>query len=531
MFRSPSRNNRSKRVKIKHVLQICLLLGVCFWLIYQVKHSHDKKKEFDEKDGKLSVKGGDEPKFGRKDLHPRKEGVTKNEKHGEEEVEETGVEEEENKHDEEEPEEESKHDEEEPEEENKPEITEQEEEENKGEEAEDEERGGGDDEIDENDQEKSDGEADHDEGFIDEEKEREEDDEKESEEKQSQAENENSLEDQDHDGDDPNTHEAREEHYKGDDASSAVTHDTQTIISENEKLSSENNIEQSEMNILEQENKSNNTQEIGSYERTSAIKVGEGEMAKSNTSLILISAENNFNDSSTNTMGRSDTNSTMTTQSSGHPEGSNNTTLVRMEPSNPSAEVSTEALDIKEVISGSSQQNETVTLSDSPHAQNMMANSTNAGNSMSVQTLETEQTSNTSTVSESNQSDVNSTSSIKFEKEDVAAGESSTLHNNSELAVLEKITTEAEDGSLSSESKENIDATKDKKLESNSESDGNDESSENFSRDESLDAVQHDPIDMTDSHIGLVEKEVRTDLDTLPEIKTEGDNSDYTAAE
>jgi hypothetical protein len=202
-----------------------------------------------------------------------------------------------------------------------------------------------------------------------------------------------------------------------------------------------------------------------------------------------------------------------------------------MEPSNPSAEVSTEALDIKEVISGSSQQNETVTLSDSPHAQNMMANSTNAGNSMSVQTLETEQTSNTSTVSESNQSDVNSTSSIKFEKEDAAAGESSTLHNNSKLAAVEKITTEAEDGSLSSESKENIDATKDKKLESNSESDGNDESSENFSRDESLDAVQHDPIDMTDSHIGLVEKEVRTDLDTLPEIKTEGDNSDYTAAE
>jgi hypothetical protein len=52
-----------------------------------------------------------------------------------------------------------------------------------------------------------------------------------------------------------------------------------------------------------------------------------------------------------------------------------------MEPSNPSAEVSTEALDIKEVISGSSQQNETVTLSDSAHAQNMMANGTNAGNS------------------------------------------------------------------------------------------------------------------------------------------------------
>lgn len=484
------------------------MLGVCFWLIYQVKHSHDKKKEFDEKDAKLSEKtqSGGELKFGRKDLHPRLEGVTKNEKHEEEEGEETGGEEEENKHDEEEREEENKH-------ELKPE-----EEENKGEETEDEERGGGDDEIDENDQEKPDGEADHDEDFIDEEKEREEDDDKESEEKQSQVENENPSEDHDHDhdGDDQNTHEAREEHYKGDDASSAVTHDTQTIISESEKLSSENSIEQSDMNILEQENKLNNTQETDSHERTSAIKVGEGEMAKNDTSLIEISVEHKDNDSSTNTMNSSVTNSTMTTQTNVHPEGSNNTTLVSIDASNTSAVVNTEGRDIKEGISGSSQQNGTVTLSDSGHAQNLMVNGTNAGNSMSVQTLETEQTSNSSTVAESNQSDVNSTISI---------------NNNSEPAVPEKITTEAEDGSLSSESKENIDATKDKKSDSNSESDGNDESSENSSRDETLDEVQHDPIDISDSHIGLDEKEVRIDLDTLPEIRTEGDNSEDISAE
>ncbi|XP_062177178.1 uncharacterized protein LOC133882090 [Alnus glutinosa] len=520
MFRSPSRNNRSKRIKLKHVLQICLLLGVCFWLIYQVKHSHDKKKEFDEKDAKISVKteSGGVPKFGRKDLYPRPEGVNKNEKHEEEE----GGEEEENKLDEEEREEENNH-----------EVKEQEEEENKGEEADDEERGGGDDEIDENDQEKSDGEADHEEEFIDEEKEREEDDETESEEKQSQVENENSSEDQDHDGDDQNTHEAREEHYKGDDASSAVTHDTQTIISGSEKLSSENTIEQPEMNILKQENKSNTTQEIDSYERTSEIKVGEGEMAKNDTSLIEISVEHKDNDSSTNTMamGSSVTNSTMTNQSNVHPEGSNNTTLVSMEATNTSAEVSTEGHDIKEGTSGSSQPNGTVSLSDSAHAQNTMVNESDAGSGMGVQTLETEQTSNTSTVSESNQSDVNSKFSIKLENEDSAARDSSTSQYNSERAASEKITTEAEDGSVSSESKENIDATNDKKSDSNSESDGNDESSENSYRDETLDAVQHDPIDISDSHIGLDEKEVRTDLDTLPEIRTEGDNSDDTAAE
>ncbi|CBI25108.3 unnamed protein product, partial [Vitis vinifera] len=108
MFKSPSRNQRSKGFKVKHILQICLLLAVCFWLIYQVKHSHDKKKEFDANDAKISsnTQGGNELlKFGRKDLHPRVDGEAKNEKHGEEETEEEdeagGVEEEESKHDEE----------------------------------------------------------------------------------------------------------------------------------------------------------------------------------------------------------------------------------------------------------------------------------------------------------------------------------------------------------------------------------------------------------------------------------------------
>lgn len=101
---------------MKHVLQICLLLGVCFWLIYQVKHSHDKKKEFDSNDSKSSVrKLGDSeiPKLGRKDLH-RGEDATKTEKHDEEEEEETLADEDEKhedeKHeDEEQEEEQNKH--------------------------------------------------------------------------------------------------------------------------------------------------------------------------------------------------------------------------------------------------------------------------------------------------------------------------------------------------------------------------------------------------------------------------------------
>ncbi|KAJ6896165.1 hypothetical protein NC651_022401 [Populus alba x Populus x berolinensis] len=42
--RSPRRNPRSKGIKLKHGLQICLLLGVCFWLIYQVKHPMTRRR-------------------------------------------------------------------------------------------------------------------------------------------------------------------------------------------------------------------------------------------------------------------------------------------------------------------------------------------------------------------------------------------------------------------------------------------------------------------------------------------------------
>lgn len=506
--RSPSRP-RSKSVKVKHILQICLLLGVCFWLIYQVKHSHDKKKEFSEKDAKHSVNAqsdGELPRLGRKDL-PHLEQVTEKENHQEEEEKVNGGEEEENKPDEEEREEE----------ESKLEVEEQEEEENKNEDIEDEERGGGDDETDENDEEKLGREADRDEEFVDEEKEREEEhDEKDSErsmDKESQVANENFSEDQDHDVGDQNTHEAREENYKGDDASSAVTHDTQTIISETEKVSSENSIEKSEVSILEKENKSNHTEEINSDQNNLIVKARGDEMTRNGTSLSVIDVESKGNDNSYNSADSSVSNSTVTTQSGDHPEAINNTSMLSTNAGNNSTEVSTEghatALTGTDT-SDSPQQNGTVPVPDAAHAHNLTVDVLTTGDGVSVQSLKIEETNSSATVSGSNQSDGNLKLSVKIENVKADAGESSTSPSNSKSAVSENLTGETEKGSGSLATKENADATE---------------------NDKSSDSVQHDPIDASDSHFALTEKEVRTDLDTLPEIRTEGDNSEDTAAE
>ncbi|PSS29252.1 Papilin like [Actinidia chinensis var. chinensis] len=310
---SLSRNHRSKGIKGTHILQICVLLAVCFWLIYQVKHSHDKKKAFDEHDAKISqtTRVPDEIlKFGRKDRQPRlEETIMKNEKHDEEEVEEedTGGEEEENN---------------------------EEQEDSKTEEKDDEGRGGGDDEIDENDQEKSEIEAERDEEFIDEEKDREEGDEKETEEKEGwnkkketeekdskdkegRNENEKEAEEKDsRDGGNRSAHEAREENYKGDDASSAVTHDTEAITSETERGSVDNSKEDTDMDGQEEESKSNDT--MGS----------EAEKGENGTSPNVTGKEDegSFEIVSSKSEDSSPLNSTMTIESNTRQELGNNST-------------------------------------------------------------------------------------------------------------------------------------------------------------------------------------------------------------
>lgn len=192
MYRhSPVRNPRSRGIKIKNVLQVCLLLAVCFWLIFQVKRSHDKKKEFDATDKRIPS-SEEIVKFGRKDLPPKLDQTVKEVERHENEHEQQ--EEEDNKHDEEEVEEDKIDDEK-------------------------------DDVIDENDQQKSDVEIDREEvDIIDEDKEIEESgSDKENEEKEEETQTDNTV-----DHDEEHTHELREEHYKADDASSAVTHDGPT---------------------------------------------------------------------------------------------------------------------------------------------------------------------------------------------------------------------------------------------------------------------------------------------------------------
>ncbi|CAL9772263.1 unnamed protein product [Musa acuminata subsp. burmannicoides] len=72
MRQASSRNQRNKGLRLTNVLQICLLAAVCFWLLYQLKHSYDKKKALDEQNPRILNNVEDsQPGFidlGRKDL-------------------------------------------------------------------------------------------------------------------------------------------------------------------------------------------------------------------------------------------------------------------------------------------------------------------------------------------------------------------------------------------------------------------------------------------------------------------------------
>ncbi|CAL9162235.1 unnamed protein product [Musa hybrid cultivar] len=66
-----SRNHRAKGgFKAKNALQICMLVAVCVWLLYQMKHSHDRRKAYEERFGADEARS-EIASFGRKDLLPR----------------------------------------------------------------------------------------------------------------------------------------------------------------------------------------------------------------------------------------------------------------------------------------------------------------------------------------------------------------------------------------------------------------------------------------------------------------------------
>ncbi|XVE67407.1 hypothetical protein DITRI_Ditri08aG0158000 [Diplodiscus trichospermus] len=556
MFKkSSSRNQRSKGIKKKHVLQICVLLGVCFWLIYQVKHSHDKRKEFDEKDTKASVKAQSDDvilKFGRKDL-PNVQEVSKNYKHvedgeeenvvgeenkndeeqeekakrlGEEEQEGTGKHEEEEQeeasnHEEEEQEEASKHEEEQEEaleDENSKHDDEEQEAEIKDEEAEDEGGGDGDDEVNENEQERVDVDADHEE-FLDEEREREaEGDDKENEEKEGQEESDNLANDQNDDGSDRNAHEAREEHYKADDASSAVSHDAQIINSEADKLDMENSNDNSTVNVLEQESKANTTEETNGDENKSDLKVDEGKHSEGVSSLnVTYTNENDHDNGSSNSAYISLPKTTNTTDFTD--QASNNSTEVNKETDNKPAEVNTGM--------PGSLQNETAVILKSASAQNTTEDGVSTEERYKEQANETN--------SNGKPSDSIAVDSSKTENINSATTESSNSSTNAESGTPEDISkinaTAGGDNSESFMIKEITYSTQNEKSEGDNESGGTDETSESSSSNTTVDRILHDPIDSSDNALAHEETDTRVDLSTLPDITTEGNNNEDAAAE
>uniref|UniRef100_A0A5B7B8D2 Putative midasin-like n=1 Tax=Davidia involucrata TaxID=16924 RepID=A0A5B7B8D2_DAVIN len=247
---SPSRNQRSKGFKVKHALQICLLLAIGVWLLYQVKHSYYKKVALEESSGKNQEKVQHEHeilKLGRKNLNPLVEEATaENLKRGDEEEE-----------------------------------LEQEDEESKPEENEDEGRGVGDDETDGQEQDRSEEEEPEQlEDLIDEE-------DKENElgsegtenlEEEDRIDVGGSLNNHDHSGIVMNSEKAQEDHYKGDDAASAVVQNTQIVTSESENgvlraVKEEEHVKNVARNEVEMENKTYSEGEVNDLN----LKVGEGE--------------------------------------------------------------------------------------------------------------------------------------------------------------------------------------------------------------------------------------------------------------
>lgn len=512
MFKQlPSRNHRSKGLKVKHVLQICVLLAICVWLIYQVKHSHERRGVFETKDGKvMKVQSNDEiQRIGRKDIPRITEISTDGEKNEEEDEEKEG-EEEENKHEDDESEREDVR------------LVEPEEE-----------RGGGDDEIDEHETEKTEAESEHEEEAVDEDEETEEKEDKEDKEEKEEKEEEVSTEEnhteseenedthekghleeeenedagkeghtdpeenddvdkdghnkrkvksdeQDHVAERTNTREAQEELYRADDASSEVTHNVQSVI-------------------LETENSTmNHSNQIWG-------KVNFGQKDETKTSDIvdgLIKPEvqqredvdSGISNATNSEQKKNEVNLTKPDEMTGNSTavgGENSATLL------PNGTETT--------LDSNLSQNGTVELPDHEEL-NLPGNST----------VKLERVTDEKQLQEA-AADAN-----KFESVNTNTVESQSSYNTT-LA-----------SSLATNDNDAIEAVKDDsqgvKAE-NSEKGGSDESSESHIY-EGTGAIQHDPIDASDiTSLAQEERESRTDLDTLPELRTEVQNTEDTVAE
>ncbi|XP_074312759.1 uncharacterized protein LOC141648168 [Silene latifolia] len=465
---SPSRGHKSKGIKVKHVLQICVLLAVCFWLIYQVKHSQEKRREFDAKDEKVVDKAqmdGEILRFGRKDLPRVREIVAGGDKHGEDDDEKEDEEEESAKPEEEQ----NKHEEDEPEREDGS-IHEREEE-----------RGGGDDETDEIELEKKEMEYEHGVEKV-EEKERDDDEEDvdeshaENEEKElpgkeehfeveenedagKEDPNEKDLEsnDRDHDGDNADTHGAREEQYKADDASSEVAQHVHNNIPRTENVTSGQANDMFGKSDSVQENETKSSENPDNLIKT---KVEPREEVSSNVT-SLVGKNPGLSDG---VITASNANASQNVIVEGAP-GDKDLTLLRN-------------------VSGDS--NKPGMVKDENQASDAL-NKTENANTNGGESISSSNATMTSQIG-------NDTDATKPEKVNSAGNENRGVN-----------------------------------LEEN-EAGGTDESSSSHINDENAGDIQHDPIDESDN-VTEEERESRVDLETLPDIQNEGQNDEETMAE
>lgn len=523
-----------------------MLVAVCYWLIYQVKHSHDKRKQFDENNAIDSLNVEDNSvlvKLGRKDLIPQEKGRKKeseshdgeveedeNEegnleqdkreeesreeaKHEEETKEENRPEEEESEENdrheeatekeeehEEETGEEDRHDDETGEEDKHEEETnekdnheeesgakdkheEQEQEEEIQSEEKDDGRGVEDIEVNQHESEKADTDVDGEEESIDEEKDKEdpikeETKDKDDEDKDTLTKNDPSIEHHVHDEGSLNTREAREEQYKGDDASSAVTHDAQSTSTENKNGSSG-----SQFNILEHESKVNSTEE---NKNATVVNLPEVETAGNGTSAL--DEENKQEQGSINNTDNS----------------------------------------------GSLVKNETeIIISDPSRAHDATEGDITTTDGSNIQTVSLNQATNftvplQNTQVNSNLSNSNATKSVEGNSEESTDSSTKSEFDNSKNVEWSNVLAEGKDGSDSVVIEETTNEVKNENPDNIKVTDGTYENSD-FSNTENTDEVQYDSTDTSDPSVPVDDKENRIDLDTLPEIKTEGSNSEEVA--
>lgn len=235
------RNN--KGLKVRNVLQICLLVAVCFWLLYQMKHTYDKKKASSEQNTRvLNDVVDSQSDFmdpGRKGL-PHNKAIPGDKIH---------IKEEENE-----------------------EVEEEEDGETQQAMEDEEAKGIGDDVIDEQDSEQGDEQDDQ---------ERPDEEVEDGEDKNDQVEEGEFIEDQEHE--EGSSQEAHEKIYKSDDASSAV-------LQENQVTETEDKIDR-KIDTMEEEQLRNN--ENDTETKDTIGRMDDGPMGNNDVNLTVLAAIGN----------------------------------------------------------------------------------------------------------------------------------------------------------------------------------------------------------------------------------------------